>query len=114
MILKEAILIIVGIIMVVIDFTVLYWFPSLILTYIGICLCCSGICQTSQASRRQQSGYQPSYQPQYQPQPTPQPTPQPAQPLPPQEENPEDARFCPYCGTPTKGKFCPGCGQEID
>ncbi|MHA1148352.1 MAG: hypothetical protein ACTSR8_08910 [Promethearchaeota archaeon] len=107
---KGPILILVGIILVVIDLTILVWFPSLILTYIGICLCCSGILQTSKSARSPQSGYQPSYQPQYQPQ----PGPQPIQPLPPQERRPEDSRFWPYCGTPTKERFCPGCGKEID
>lgn len=107
---RGPVLILVGIILVIIDFTVLYWFPSLILTYVGVCLCCSGICQTSQAKRRQTSGYQP-YQP------SPQFQPQPVQPLPtaaPQAEKAENTRFCPYCGSAATGKFCPECGQEID
>ena len=105
-------LLVAGIVLIIIDWTLLAWFPSLMLTYVGICLICSGCCRTSRASR---GGYSSSYKaPQYSPAPAPAPQ-QPAYiPAPAPQTVEEKASYCPNCGATVKGNFCPECGSQID
>ena len=122
---RGPILILVGVILIVIDFTVLYWLPSLALSFAGICLICSGISATCRynKAKSQYGQYQaPSYTQrpaQSQGPPTTVQEPEisyepPESETPSLEEPTASHGFCPECGARATGKFCPECGSKID
>lgn len=118
---KPGCLICVGILLILIDWTLLFWFDSFMLTFFGICLICSGCIQNTQM-KKQGTTYQPSTQPSQQPQPYQQPQGAPgtqavSPPVtsPAATKIPTKAKYCPHCGAPTEGtKFCSVCGGEIE
>lgn len=118
---KPGCLICVGLILIMIDWTLLLWLDSMLLTFFGICMICSGCVQSSQM-KKQGTTYQPSTQPSQQPQPYQQPQSSlgsqgivsPTTP-PTSAEETTKAKYCPHCGAPTEGaKFCSVCGGEIE
>jgi hypothetical protein len=113
---KGVVLIIVGLALVIIDWTLLVWFNSIALTIFGICLCCGGISQTNKAKKgiSKPYGYQPQPGDQQQLGDQQRPAYQPPVQQSPELQTETKAIFCPYCGSKASGRFCPNCGEEID
>ncbi|MGV9173990.1 MAG: hypothetical protein ACOC35_15690 [Promethearchaeia archaeon] len=124
---RSNILIALGLILIILDWTLLLWFPFMIsTTFLGLCLLCSGISSKNRAKRMEKSGrghseqqenHQTNLRPQYQRN----------QKI--RRENViettyeeevsstktnQDNQFCPLCGARARGKYCPECGSKID
>ena len=116
-------LICVGVILIIIDFTVLLWLSSMWFSFMGLCLICSGI-SASIRFNRAKSLYGQQKPQQYNQQASPvdqQPSniiansPAAIVPDQPKPDPPEEIHsFCPLCGARAAGKFCPECGSKIE
>lgn len=122
---KSNMMIALGLILILLDWTLLSWFPSLITTFLGICLLCNGISSKNRAKTKGQNNWNYSRSPRYR-QRSDQPHREgrnnetqkvietsyeeevtPSQPR-------DRHRFCPMCGARARGKYCPECGSKID
>ena len=116
-------LILIGVLLVFMDWFILYWVENFLLSFIGIVSICIGICVSVQSSKKSPPQYTYQPPPRYYPQ-------QPSQsyqqgsaqhpayaPQPGQTTNylqpTETFRFCPHCGAAVEGKFCVECGKPI-
>ncbi|MFO8018378.1 MAG: hypothetical protein R6U96_07060 [Promethearchaeia archaeon] len=124
---RSNILIALGLILIILDWTLLLWFPFMFsTTFLGLCLLCTGISSKNRAKRMEkrrwnyserQENRQANIRPQYQ-----------------RNQNirrenviettyeeevsstkpNESHQFCPLCGARARGKYCPECGSKID
>lgn len=117
-------LILIGVLFIFIDWFVLYWVESLLLTFVGIVFICIGICVSVKSSKKPPPPYTFQPPPQYYQKPPSQyyqqvPAQQPFY-MPQPEQNEARLqplgtfRYCPHCGAPVQGKFCVECGKPIE